>query len=566
VKLFPNLFQGCEWHYLPQRQLRFRAIQIIGTTTVETMPLQLTDLLSNGYFPKELPPPFTTASYAQALAGPGATAPAGAIAAPPHYSMQYTHNLVRIGGLRRNLGVPNPKHFFRLAEHITRHWTNFTAFTTGSPYSLTKPVDGRPDRAITPEHSLGERTSFRARLRSPARFILKADISRFFPSIYTHSIPWALMGKAAAKAAHAARTLSGTWEDTTDVLVRSTTNNQTVGIPIGPDTSRLLAEVVLSRVDVELAGRVAGLRGIRYIDDYEFAFATRSEAEQTLSHLQHLLNEFELALNPSKTAILELPEGFDPAWTGKIRLFPFRKAGTKGQRNDLTAYFDMVFALLKQFPDEVLLKYAIARLRDQEIQPANLRLFENILSHCVIIEPACLPQVCDQIVYYLGKGYPPRAALWDECLNRIIYERVPLGQSSEAVWAMWLLKILNIRLTSNSEQAINNSEDSTVALMGLGLATLGMANPASFIALHRFGNAAHLYQHQWLLCYQGNYMGWLGPASGRAVLRTDPVMQYLESQNVSFFDISVPAPAPVRHGLLLVGGGGGNYEDMLLQR
>ena len=34
------------------------------------MPLQLFDLLNKGYFPKELPPPFTTETYAKAFAGP----------------------------------------------------------------------------------------------------------------------------------------------------------------------------------------------------------------------------------------------------------------------------------------------------------------------------------------------------------------------------------------------------------------------------------------------------------------------------------------------------------------
>lgn len=31
------------------------------------------------------------------------------------------------------------------------------------------------------------------------RYVVKADISTCFPSIYTHSIPWALAGKATAK-------------------------------------------------------------------------------------------------------------------------------------------------------------------------------------------------------------------------------------------------------------------------------------------------------------------------------------------------------------------------------
>lgn len=67
------------------------------------MPLQLFDLLANGYFPKELPPPFTTSSFAGALAGPHAVPPADAFSNTPYFSMPCVHNLVRTGGLLRNL-------------------------------------------------------------------------------------------------------------------------------------------------------------------------------------------------------------------------------------------------------------------------------------------------------------------------------------------------------------------------------------------------------------------------------------------------------------------------------
>ena len=68
-----------------------------------------------------------------------------------------------------------------------------------------------------------------------------------------------------------------------------------------------------------------------------------------------MLNEFELALNPTKTAIVELPDNFDAEWASRIRIFVFRDAGLTGQRNDLTAYFDMVFEFFKRFPEEGLL-------------------------------------------------------------------------------------------------------------------------------------------------------------------------------------------------------------------
>lgn len=527
------------------------------------MPLQLYNLLSKGYFPKELPPPFTTVSYSQALSGAGATPPTTAFSCSPKYSPPCIHNLVRTGGLRRNLAIPNPKHFFRLAEHVVTHWTNFTAHTYTSPFSLTKPIETGTDRAISPENELSARAGFRANLRATKRYLLKADISRFFPSIYTHSIPWAVMGKSAAKAAHASGTLTGTWSDMTDLLSRSIFNNQTIGIPIGPDTSRLIAELILSRIDIELADKFPQLEGIRYIDDYEFAFATRSAAEEVLSHLQHLLNDFELALNTNKTMILDLPDYLDPPWTSKIRVFVFRDAGITGQRNDLTAYFDMIFDFFRRYPEEGLMKYAIARLRSEDIKIENWPLFESLLNHCVLVEPACIPQVIDQITYYKTKGFPIRNDLWFICLNSIVSERILLGQSSEAAWAMWLMKLLGIGLQTKSANAVGDAEDSIAGIMALGLASIGLAAPADLSALNRFSASDGLFENQWLLCYQGNLMECLGPSSGRAALRSDPAFAYLEAQNVTFFDIGVVPPVPIRHttalGLAGGGGGGGDY-------
>jgi hypothetical protein len=150
------------------------------------MALRIYDLLANGYFPKELPPPFTTINYAQVLAGSGVTIPANAFLGEPKWSMSCTHNLVKTGGHRRLLGIPNPKHYFLLVKHITTNWIELKACVDKSPYSLTKPVIGETTRAILPEHDLIERPAYRAKLRASARFLLMADISHFYRSQYIH--------------------------------------------------------------------------------------------------------------------------------------------------------------------------------------------------------------------------------------------------------------------------------------------------------------------------------------------------------------------------------------------
>lgn len=520
------------------------------------MPLQLDELLSRGYFPAELPPPFTTEGYSLALTGAGAARPNNSFEGTPKFAQPCDHNLVRAGGLRRNLSIPNPKHFYRLARHIVQHWVDLEVCASHSPFSATKPTLGGPRRAITPLTDLAQRPFMRAQARATARFALVTDISRFFPSIYTHSIPWAIMGKANAKAAHAAGRLRGSWEDDLDTLSRSVNSNQTIGIPIGPDTSRLLAEVVLAPVDAAMAAKFPNMTGFRFIDDYELFFEQRSDAECALGHLQYLLNDYGLAINGTKTQIIELPHELDCPATTSLRVFPFRDAGVRGQKHDLTSYFNSVFQYIKKYPEDGSIKYAIARLNGVDIERENWAYMQDILANCVSVEPACISQICNQVVHYMGLSYSVSLEMWRRCLNQVVIERVPLGHASEAAWAMWMMKVLGVRLASESARAVSATEDSVVALMALGLASQGLADHSELSGLDQFAGAG-LDQGQWLLTYQGNLMGWFGAKGPKNHLSSDPAFEYLANQGVSFFDISVPVPVPDRHDSSAPGGGGG---------
>jgi hypothetical protein len=75
-----------------------------------------------------------------------------------------------------------------------------------------------------------------------------------------------------------------------------------MGIPIGPDTSFIIAEVVLAVCDAELQRRIPGLSGVRWLDDWELATPERADADQLLATLQQILLDVELRLNPRKTS------------------------------------------------------------------------------------------------------------------------------------------------------------------------------------------------------------------------------------------------------------------------
>jgi hypothetical protein len=509
------------------------------------MSLQLIHLLQKGYFPIELPPPFNTTSFGLATTNRPTHVISLANTAPKS-SPSCAHNLVRAGGLRRNLSIPNPKHFYKLAFHVVTYWNNIEVAANKSKYSLSKPIISQSDRAILPQFSLGEKPQKIALLRSKAKYILKADIARFFPSIYTHCIPWALLGKNNAKQMHANSTLRQTWQDKFDVYSRNIMNNQTVGIPIGTDISRIIAEIILGEIDSQLEKKFNKLKGIRFIDDYEFALESYAEAENVLSYLQSLLNEYELALNPTKTKIVQLPALIEPIWISRLRTYNFRDSNDVAQKSDLIAYFDLVFDFINKSPDEGIMKYSIARLRHEDIKKSNWELYESLLLNCSLNEPACLPQICEQLTYYQSKLYKINKTNWGEVLNKIIADKVPLGHSSEAAWAMWIIRILNIRLSSKCAKIISQSDDSIVTLMGIGLSILGLTEKKYFSQLRIYENKSYLYEPQWLLCYQLNYMNYFTVNARALNLSADRFYNYLEQNNVSFFDINTTVSIPVR--------------------
>ena len=182
-------------------------------------------------------------------------------------------------------------------------------------FSLTTP-QATPgiQRAIDPVREWGYLPIARSLCRASARYVLQTDITNFYPSIYTHVIPWALHSKSVAKQNRNNFNLLG---NVLDLIIRNSQDQQTLGIHIGPDCSLVIAEIILSAVDAALLSTGA-VNGFRYLDDYEFGFATYSEGEQALADLQGVLSVYELHLNPRKTSLFELPEPIERPWATEL--------------------------------------------------------------------------------------------------------------------------------------------------------------------------------------------------------------------------------------------------------
>lgn len=312
-------------------------------------------LLTRGYFPKELPPAFFTeqfAAYATTKSGRQILA-----AYKPHntYTEPVTYRLAMPGEEERQLSIVHPASFAALASTTAKNFKRLLTKACVSPFSKSRPVYAADRyRAV---HTLVKPSNLareRANARAGAAFLVKADISQFYPSLYTHAVGWAIDPRLRSKAHWHNKALLGKQSDQALMNLQGKVSQ---GIPIGNDVSFLLAELVLGQVDKAL--RLSDKRSYRWFDDYELACDSRQQAEAILARLSRHLELFKLRLNPRKTRILPLPQATQEQWQEALLV---KGRASLASPHDMVRYFDEAFRVREQFPDAPVLMYALGVL------------------------------------------------------------------------------------------------------------------------------------------------------------------------------------------------------------
>lgn len=145
------------------------------------------------------------------------------------------------------------------------------------------------------------------------KFLTKYDISGCFDGVYTHSLPWAIYGKSYSKV-HMAP-LKESFGSKFDSLMQRVNYNETNGILIGPEVSRVFAEIILQSVDSEVMVRLVekgwrldeDFKIYRYVDDYFVFYNSEECCYQAKMLLQEILKRFKLSLNKGKEETLSRP-------------------------------------------------------------------------------------------------------------------------------------------------------------------------------------------------------------------------------------------------------------------
>jgi len=466
------------------------------------------------------------------------------------------HNLARVGGLRRRLSVPNPANFYRLARAFDSNQAILAAKWAESPFSHTTPSLAKTgSRAITPQNS--DRATPRAMARVGARYLLKADISQFYPSIYTHTVPWALHDKATAKARQQDMTLAG---NALDKELQACQYGQTKGIAIGPDTSLGIAELLLSPIDLRMNEECNIKGGVRFIDDMELSFVRLADAEKALATLEALLHEYELQLNGNKTKIIVLPASIDSLHTTHLR--PYIPKDETTSRTQWTDYFNRAFELAKAYPEEGVLRYAVAALQSAKINGMTWQLAQSLMWQCIALDPGCLRFVIDVL---RSNTHASTSLLLDEsmavdALDSLILTSAPVGHGSEVVWSLWAAMLFNLELSATSSDAITKMDDSFVAVSACVANQRNTFADALISPLWSSWLEEGCFdQGHWLFAYEAYRNGWLGNAAVTAKLDSVASCKFMKDAGVAFFDENIILTYQARRSRFVVLSGGGGY-------
>lgn len=151
------------------------------------------------------------------------------------------------------------------------------------------------------------------RSRNKYRYFLKLDIQNFFKSIYTHSIVWAIIGGKDIGKTLSGYEYSSTFASKTDKLLQKSNNNETNGILLGPELNRIISDLLLTTIDIDIQNKLNHLKHrtdydiYRFVDDYFIFASSKEKVEDIEKAIKTSLENYNLTLNDAKKEIHETP-------------------------------------------------------------------------------------------------------------------------------------------------------------------------------------------------------------------------------------------------------------------
>lgn len=478
-------------------------------------------LLGENYFPcqspnrTELPSSFTSKSFVN-------FSPSNV----EYSNRRYQFDAMPIGLSRfdntiRWASIPHPLAYYDLVEKLVTNW-DVLQIQLGDMNSKIKPAHHSDGRLIimrgyetSEEENFQELDSLLLPSKFGASHIVFADVKSFFPSIYTHALPWALVTQNTSKKNKEQKH----WFNQIDRAFSNCKRGETHGVHVGPGTSNIAGEIILSKVDARLRDK-GFINFERHIDDYKYFASSAEDASKFLDLLQTELYYFELHLNDKKTAITQFPMPDRDEWLLELS---FRIPTDFTNLRQIQLFWQFAHFLANKGSAGSVYRYALSVISKSSVPPDVLQLLILEILETAYLRPevaSYLPKIFD-LAWVSPIAYLPQLQMM---LSR--YIDTPNGDA--VVWLLDQLLSQNCEIPDETISKLVASRHSlAIALLfAKGVVKHNLESTwLQKISNWRDEGDNYLLDRHWLLEYQLNL---------RIENNSNPEFNELVSQNVRF--------------------------------
>lgn len=361
-------------------------------------------------------------------------------------------------------------------------------------------------------------------------FLLHSDVSRYYHSIYTHSIPWALHTKQFAKANRTLKYLG----NRLDTFVRNGQDGQTIGLPVGPESSRVLAEIIGVALDEAICRADKKLKKsmVRFVDDITAGAQSGEECERTRNAIRKSLHSFQLEINEDKTETVKIVSHEYGSWRHELHARMPRATGAIAKYE---MFFDLVLRLSQLWPRANIPVYALKQARAGFIRTSQWLAVEDFILMIYRSYPATLATIVEIFVnrnYSQGDVSVTKVETFIRSNLRVL---IDTGRLGELAWMLFLAKALRITIKTSEVRALSETLSSVCALLLCDLEVKGyLDGKLDKTRWNKLLNSSGLVSEMWLYVYEATLKGWTG-ASSSFITSHDKFCELYKRQ-VSFYD------------------------------
>lgn len=427
---------------------------------------------------------------------------------------------------RRKFSYPNFEAYVYHCKSLLDCRKEIASLVNESKFSQSKNVKARIRDYSTWFQNFYERI----RISIGAKYMLEIDLSKFFDSIYTHSLVWALMGKDEAKEEFSKKPTERSADykkfDKIDFTLRNLNNQETQGIVTGPISSMICSEILLCRLD-KIISETFSWKGKRYVDDFKFFFKSELKAKEALSEIQNIFFNYKLNINLEKSKIKPFPFEENNDLNEKLSNFNFN------QKNSIVKFLQKTNTLHANGVKGAY-KYALKVLSQKKITTDYLEI-EALLFNALLAHPS-VSNLILKIFIQNNRVFFSKKEELQSIINDVLSDEIAYRHNQESLWLLYFLTKLNLEIrVENLIEALKNGDNFSKIIVLDYIVKKNISDPNVITEkgslISKIQNES-IYGENWLLIYEAYYNGWIRKFKHKSDAK---FFNYLKNNKVNFY-------------------------------